>query len=282
MARPRRPWPDPDKLSLFSAATTLVIVLNRWPALQTPLWTWQGPEAPSGTIHISPQSLLILILAALGLTGTDWVLRDHPAYPSLRSRGLWHALLPTFALDALATLIRDWPMGWTWLFVLLFGLVSVLVILIAEFIVVDPQDPRALWANWALQAMGYGLFFLFTLGLYQGRWPLLARPFLLAVAAWFIGHRLWALQAPRASLGPEGFTLALLAAHWGWALSLLREVGLAPAGASLLLLAAVYGWTQVVMGLLQGHATRDAFRMALGPSLAFVLLALLFWGDGTL
>ncbi|NPA26362.1 MAG: hypothetical protein GXO36_02005 [Chloroflexi bacterium] len=274
----KRSLPDPDKLSLFTAATTLVIVLGRWSDFQGPTWTYAwGPH--SWQVHLSPRSVLIVILTALSLSGMDWLLRDHPLYEEQRNRVLWHALLPTFALDALATLIRTLPLGPAWIFVLLVGLVSVVALVVAEYIVLDPQDPRALWATWALQATGYGLFFLFALGLYQSAWAPSTVAVLLAMAAWFIGRRLWALQAPQATLGPESLALALLAVHWGWSLAFLCQAGLTPAAAGLLLLAGVYGWTQVVIARLQGLGVREALRMSLVPSFAFVLLALMFWTE---
>ncbi len=263
---PRRP--RAAKLSRLTGLLALVLVLSRLVRLP-------GPQrvlaigAVRLTLALNAALALAVLLAAMVWTGMDDFLRDHPAY---RLRDLpWHALLPTAAVWALEATLLALPLGPLWWLALVIGLSALVVLLLAEFIVVDTQDPRALTAMWGLQAVGYGLYLLLALALRAGGWRLLWSAPLLAAAAWAIARRLWALRAHPPKWGAGGIVALVighLAVAWFY-----TPVG--PLAYSLLLLGALYALVPLLAEDAGPRAWHDAWNEPLLSAGLLWLLAVL-------
>lgn len=104
-------------------------------------------------VSLSTGSVLIVLASAVTITGADWMVRSHPLLKGI-GRRLDHLVLPglsTLAVGVVLTGIPEGPGLWLGLPAAAALLIGVLV---AEFIVVDPQDPRAEAASMGLQALG--------------------------------------------------------------------------------------------------------------------------------
>ncbi len=254
--------PAMAKLSPFTGLLALTLVLTRLVQLPGPRRTLSLGQVQF-TVALNAALALAALLAAFTVVGMDWLLRDHPAYHPRRLG--WHVLLPTFGLWALEAVLLALPLGPMWWFTLGVGLVALVVVLWAEFIALDPQDPRALTALWALQAVAYGLYLLLALAVRAAGWRLAFTAPWLALAAWVVARRLWALRPhpPRwgtgvwvllvmghlsaawfyAPLGPLAYALMLVGVLYALVPNLL-EPQLEPVWTALLLwaLALVLAW----------------------------------------
>ncbi|NPA31421.1 MAG: hypothetical protein GXO37_05410 [Chloroflexi bacterium] len=258
--------PDPAKLSLFTGLLALVLVLARLVQLPGPRRAFTVGEVQV-TLALDAALGLAVLLAALTWTGMDWLLRDHPAYRPRRL--VWHALLPTFALWALEAALLALPVGPMWWFVFGAGLAALVVVLLAEFVVLDPQDPRALWAGLGLQAVAYGLYLLLALAVRAAGWRLLFAAPLLAVGAWVVARRLWALRSRAPSWWADGVVLVVmghLSVAWFYA-------PLGPLAYSLVLLGALYALVPLLAEPAAGRPWNEAWTEPLATAAGLWLLA---------
>ena len=257
-----------SKLSVFTGLLALVLVLARLIVLPGPrrVWTVGGVQV---TVALNAALGLAVLLAVLTWAGMDWLLRDHPAYRPQRL--LWHGLLPMFGVWALEIALLTLPLGPVWWFAFGGGLSALVVLLLAEAIVLDLQDPRALWASWGLQAVGYGLYLLLALAVRGGGWRLLYAAPVLAVGALAVARRLWALRAEPPGRG-AGLVVLLalghLSAAWFY-------TPLGPLAYSLVLLGALYMLVPLLAEPAPAGRWNEAWTEPLGTAAALWVLAAL-------
>ncbi len=264
LQRPSRP--DPAKLSLFTGLLALVLVLARLVHLPGPRRAFAVGEVQI-TLALDAALGLAALLAALTWSGMDWLLRDHPAYRPRRL--VWHALLPTFALWALEAALLALPVGPMWWFVFGGGLGALVVLLLAEYIVLDLQDPRALWASWGLQSVAYGLYLLLALAVRAAGWRLLFAAPLLAVGAWVVARRLWALRSRAPGWG-AGLVVLVVVGHLSVAWF---YTPLSPLAYSLVLLGALYALVPMLAEPASGRPWNEAWTEPLSTAAVLWLLA---------
>jgi Protein of unknown function (DUF5656) len=104
-------------------------------------------------LRLSTDLVLIGLASAVTVTGADWMVRSHPLLQGV-ARRYDHLVLPglwTLASGVVLTALPEGPGLWLGLPLTAALLLAVLV---AEFIVVDPEDPRAEAASLALRALG--------------------------------------------------------------------------------------------------------------------------------
>jgi len=146
------PQPNRDRLSALAALVLLAVALVRIVSL---------PELAGRieilgiavNLRVSSEMVLLLLASAVTITGSDWLVRSHPRFPT-EGRRFDHLILPGLATLALGLVLTSLPEGpglWIGLPVAAAMLVATLV---GEFLVVDPDDPRAETAALGLRAMG--------------------------------------------------------------------------------------------------------------------------------
>jgi len=161
------PRPDRERLSALGALVLLAIALVR--VVDLPRLPFEFAVAGLLIrVEVNRAVVLVGLAAAVTVAGADWLARSHPRGPTGWSR-LEHVIIPglaTLATGAILTRIEPGPSLWVGL-ALAAGLL--LAVLVAEFVVIDPQDPRRMTALIGLTALAQvlltGVYFaLFSLG----------------------------------------------------------------------------------------------------------------------
>jgi hypothetical protein len=158
-----------DRLSVLVAIILLVNILFRFIELPPTSWRLEALGSPL-EIRFTSTSLLIALTVAFVVTGTRFVLRDHPDVPNRLPRPLYLSwVLPGLLAGLsvyvvhLAPTVRMWGGG-----VLLIGLLVSLAVG-AEFIALSTDDPRYTRARLALNLLAYLLAFSLFYIIYQTR-----------------------------------------------------------------------------------------------------------------
>jgi hypothetical protein len=139
--------------------------------------------------------IVTVVVAGLTATGTDWVIRDHPALSGKIT--IPHLLLPTLSawilsisLDNLA----DVPFKWL---VLIIGGVFLLVVIMAEYIVLNPADYRAPIGVALLTAIAYAMQLALSVALESTDQRLIVSLPAIAVGAGVLSMRILQIQTDK-------------------------------------------------------------------------------------
>jgi hypothetical protein len=237
--------PDPDRLSVLSAAVLLAYALSS--LVKAPEYTL-GMQLPGLylALSINLNTVTTLLAAGLAATGMEWLLRGHPR---LEGRPTFeHWLLPmltTFVIGAPLSLV---PPGTAWWLGFSLGAILLVLVFLAEYIVVDPAAPNYALATAGLTALSFGLFLILAAALrYAGTRLLLIGP------ALFIAAGLVSLRSLRLRLGGRW--------HYAWAAGIalvclqlgagLHYWPIPPISFALLLLGPLYSLTTLTGNLLE-------------------------------
>jgi hypothetical protein len=259
-----RHLPDPSRVSVLTAIILLAFALAHF--LNLPEGNLTIPLLGLVlTIPINVNTAISLLTAILAASGVDWLLRTHPSLEKGESREHW--LLPTLTVFALGITLntlseRVWWLGFG------LGLLLLVTVFLAEYVVVDPLDQRYTLATATLTALAFAIFLILAVSLKASG----GRLFLVAPAL-FLGGFLVSLRTLHLRL-KERWELAwavgigLVGVQFGAAL---HYWPLTPVRYGLALLAPMYALTLLAVSLAEGIS----FRRAVAEPV--VLLAVL-WG----
>ncbi|MBT3389311.1 MAG: hypothetical protein HN413_02785 [Chloroflexi bacterium] len=152
--------PQIDRISILAASIMLTFVLARFvefPNFELPL---SLPGVYLG-ISININSIIALIVIGLSATGVDWLLRGHPALDEKSTYQHW--LLPTLTAWAIGSALLQQPFGPPWWIGFGVGSGILILVVIAEYILVDPQDIRRAPASIALTAVAFALYLVLAI-----------------------------------------------------------------------------------------------------------------------
>ncbi len=239
----RQNLPDTNRLSVITATIFLAYALipfvnlpSQQISLQLPGFLFQM-ELNFGTIV----SILVAILAA---AGTDWLIQGHPTAAG-------SARLPNWLLPALTAWVIGVPLTslevsaqW-WVVFALGGLLFVLVLL-AEYIVVDSDDDRFAPASVGLIAVSFALYLVLAISVKGASLRLYAVLFAIAPTVFLISLRTLFLRC-----GGKWF--------YGWAFGIMLVIGqvavglhylpLSPLRFGLILVGLTYALTSLASGI---------------------------------
>jgi hypothetical protein len=158
----RQSLPNTDRLSVLTASILLAYAVL--PFIQLPdrvLSLSMFGALFNYTINFS--TILTIISAALAAAGTDWLLRDHPRLAGQRT--YQHLLIPAFTAWVIGAPLSASQVGLQWWGVFGFGSLLLVLVLVSEYIAVDPYDTRHGPASVALIAVSYALFLILIITL---------------------------------------------------------------------------------------------------------------------
>ncbi|MEJ2598034.1 MAG: hypothetical protein P8Z00_06845 [Anaerolineales bacterium] len=261
--------PDPERLSTLAAMILLAYALARFINLPLGNFSVQLPGMYLA-LQINLRTFLTFLVASLTAAGADWLLRDHPALKEKNT--LEHWLLPALTAWVIGLPLFQIPLGPIWWAGFALGGVLLMLVLVAEYIVVDPDDARLGPAAAGLTALSFALFLTLAISLrYSGLRLYLILP-ALTLAAWLVClrslhlrlHGIWAFV-------PAGVVTLLV----GQIAAGLHYWPLSPIAFGLALLGPAYSLTSLIGSLIEGDALRQAI---IEPGIVmFVIWGAAFW-----
>ncbi len=297
MEKPRR-LPDANRLSVLAAVILLAYALTRFVNIEARELSLQLPGMYV-VFSLNFQSIVSVLVAALAAAGTQWLLRDHPAFlareaeeprqefnlrhlfsgfslrslaESIRFPALQHWILPALTAWAIGVPLNNLGTGLQWWIVFTLGGLLLMLVLSAEYVVVDISDIRHPLATAGLTALTFALFLMLAIAVREAGMRLYLLLPSLALAAGVITLRTLYLR-----LGGEwAFAWAIgIAVVTGQIAVGLHYLPLSPVKFGLLLTAPLYALTSLAGAI---REERSLQRLAFESlSMFLVLLGLAIW-----
>jgi hypothetical protein len=162
MQQEHQSLPNTDRLSVLAASILLAYALI--PFIQLPERSLVFSLAGIFFVFDFNFSTLIAIISAgLAASGVDWLLSDHPRQG--RQRTFQHWMIPALTAWVIGVPLSRLAVGLQWWAVFAFGGMLLVLVLVAEYIVVDPYDTRHAPAAVGLTAVSYALFMILVVAL---------------------------------------------------------------------------------------------------------------------
>jgi hypothetical protein len=149
--------PNLDRISILSATILLAYTLTGLISIPPQDISTQLPGIYL-EIQINFETIVSFLVAVLAATGTDWFLREHPK--SKDKRLIEHWLLPALMAWVIGVPLYQQNLGLYWWLGIFLGGGALILVLVAESIVIDPEDTRYAWASVSLTVIAHVLFFL--------------------------------------------------------------------------------------------------------------------------
>lgn len=257
--------PAPDRLSILSAVILLAYATARFVDLPTRQVEVQFAGVFL-TIEVNVRILVGLLVAGLTATGADWLLRAHPALEGKRT--LEHWLLPALTAWVIGVPLYRLPLTWQWLVSFAIGGALIMLVLIAEYIAIDPEDTRYATATAGLTAVSFALFSMLAIALRSAGVRLILILPTLTLAGGLISLRTLHLRIPGRWAVWQSIVLGLVVAQFT---ASLHYWPLSPIAFGLALTAPIYALISLIGSLSEGQSLR---RALVEPVLALLIL----WG----
>lgn len=255
--------PNAERLSLLSATILLAYAVGRF--IQLPIIDL-STQLPGFYLafQVKVQTLVAIIVAGLTATGADWLLRDHPA---LRRGSMYeHWLIPGLTAWAIGLPLFQMPLSVLWWIGFTVGGIVLLLVLIAEYIVVDPEDARRPLAAAGLTAVSFALYLVLAAALRFSGLRLFQILPAIALAGGLVSLRTLRLRIPDRWCWVEAGIVALLTLQLAAAL---HYWPITPIAYGLAILGPGYALANFLANLAAGEDPRQA---ALEPALLLGLI----------
>ncbi len=251
---PTRHLPHPDRLSVLTAVIVLAYALTR--VIDLPSRAVRTTLFGSALgIELNGQLLMLVLVAALISAGADTLVRSHPRLAGQpRHTTVIHWILPGASALVLGAALNLAPNGLIWWLGLAVSAVVLIVVLVAEYVVVDRDDEAWDVAALGLTALSYGL----ALVLFALLRSLSARAVISASVAGLVAGslalRLFVLKAaPARRSALHALVVGLVSAEAVWALGYWRVTA---GSAGLLAMIPFYLTVGLAQQQLAGQITR--------------------------
>ncbi len=258
--------PSADRLSILSAAILLAYAASRFVDIPAREFGIQLPGfylAFEFNIH----TIVTLLVAGLTASGADLLLRDHPGMQGKRT--IDHFLLPALTAWTLGIPLIQLEIGLQWMISFLIGGAIIMLVLVAEYISVDPGDERYPLATSALTAVSYALFLILAISLDSAGTRLyLILPALL-LAAGLVSLRTLHLRITGRWLFLPSMVIVLILSGF---IAALHYWPLSPITYGLLVLGPAYSLTSLIGAMTEGQPVK---RAVIEP----LIVLLLVWGS---
>ena len=262
MLKPRQ-LPDINRLSILAAAILLAYALARFIKIPPRSFEFEflGFYLP---VELNTYTLVAFLVAGLTATGADWLLRDHPnlgkKYP------VEHWLLPAMTAWVIGLPLFQLPLGFLWWLGFFLGAILLMLVLVAEYITVDPNDLRHPIAAAGLTALSFALFLMLAIGLRFSGWRLVLVLPALTLASWLVSVRTLHLRLKGVWAYVQAGLIAWISAQ---IIAALHYMPVSPLTYGLILIAPVYALTSLMANLIEEIPIR---RAIIEPALIFAFL----------
>lgn len=242
--------PDSNRLSVVASTILLAYALTPFVSLP-PLQLNLGLAGALFPVSINFGAVISLLAALLAGAGTDWLLRGHPGL-DLQSLPQ-HWILPALTAWVIGVPLNSLKVGASWWAVFALGGVLLVLVLMAEYIVVDFNDVRFGPATIGVTAVSYALFLVLAIsGRAAGLRLYLELPAVVAAVAVVTLRTLYLRLGGRWSI------------HWGVGVALavgglvvgLHYWPISPLSYGLFLLGPAYSLSSLAGSIEEGHPAR--------------------------
>ncbi len=234
-----------NRVSVLASAILLSYTLAGFISFPAQILTIQLPGI-FFEFQLNVQVVVSLFVAGLTATGADWLVREHPSFQERFT--IQHWLLPALVAWVIGLILFQQPFSLLWWIIFAVGGVILILVLVAEYIVVDPNDVRQIPAVIGLTAISYALFLMLAITIRAAE----IRLFLLTPAI-SLGCALTSLRTLHLRLHHRwAFTAtAVIAIIIGQLSAALNYLNIEPITFGLILLGPAYALTSLVGGLLE-------------------------------
>jgi hypothetical protein len=261
--------PNPDRLSILAATILLAYAFTRFVDLPPRQLSIELPGA-FFTIEINIRTIMILIVSGLTASGSDWLLRDHPA---LGNRATFqHWLLPALTAWVIGVPLYRLPFGTLWVASFLIGSALLMLVMVAEYIVVDTSDVRYAMSAAGLTAVSFALYLALAIALRSAGTRLFLVLPILTFSCALVALRTLHLRLHGHWLILQAGTLAFISAQF---ITALHYLPISSIGYGLALLAPAYALTSLIGGLYEGNSIRQAIIEPI--VVLFIVWGIAFW-----
>jgi hypothetical protein len=238
--------PDADRLSVLAATVLLAYALARLVDIPSRLVSIQLPGLYLA-FPINVRTFVSLLVAGLIATGADWLLHDHPALNKRRT--IEHWLLPALTAWVIGLPLFQMPLGPLWWIGFALGAALLMLVMVAEYIAIDPDDIRQPAASAGLTAVSFALFLALTVSLRYAEVRLFQILPALILAGYLVSLRTLHLRLHGRWLFVSSGIVALLV---GQLTAALHYWPLSPVSYGLALLGPAYGLTSLIGSMEEG------------------------------
>lgn len=256
--------PETDRLSVLAAAILLAYALTRFIDFPAQYIAYQFPGV-FFEIELNINTAVAFLVAGMTASGTDWLLRQHPKIAGHNI--LEHILLPALTALVIGVPISQMEPGIEWWAAFAAGGVLLMLVLVAEYITIDPDDIRQPAAAVGLTAVSFALFLILAVVLQATAFRLFLILPALTTAAILVSLRTLHLRLKRwviIEAATIGFICSQLVAS-------IHYLNISPVSFGLAILGPVYSLTSFMANLAEGESLRKA-SIAPGVVLVIVLI----------
>lgn len=258
-------FPDIENLSIVIASILLTYSLSRFITLPELIINFNllGVYL-TFTINVyTLVSLLVIIIAALG---TIWLLNDHPL--TVKHNINQHIFIPTITAWVIGFPIIQLSFSSAWMISFMVGGVLLVMVIIAEYLTLNPEDQYQPIASTVLSVVSYAILLILAITFHNlGTRLILVIPTIFVVSYLIcirnFNLRLHLLKTNLESLAVTLITCQITAALHYWPLS--------PLGFGLAILGPIYAINNYLTNLAEN---KSSLRLYIEPSITLIVL----WG----
>ncbi len=246
-----RHLPNIHHLSILTASILIAYTLAGFIFLPTRGFDIQLPGL---FLHfeITAHTVVSLIVAGMTATGVDWLIRGHPSFQGL---SIQYWLLPALTAWAIGIILFQQPFSVVWWITFAVGGSVLTMVMIAEYIMVDPEDVRRIPAIIGLTAISFALFLVLVISLRASEIRLVFLLLAIVIASFLVSLRTLHLRLQQKWLYLHSAIIAIAIAQLSAALNYIR---IEPVTFGLLLLGPAYALTSFIGGLMENKSWRVA------------------------
>ena len=153
-----------NRIGALTAAVLLTFALTRLlPSSEVDLRIALGDFFFTYPVNLT--TALTLLAAGLTATGVDWLLRGHPAFGNRPSVEHW--LLPTLTTIVTGIPLSLLPNGFSWWATFAVAGVALVIVIFAEYTVVDSAAPNYAISTILLSALSFAIYLILLVALHS-------------------------------------------------------------------------------------------------------------------
>jgi hypothetical protein len=255
--------PNLERMSALTATILLAFALARFINLPGSTLTVQFAGSDF-SIEVDPSALISILIAGLAASGMGWLLQEHPGLG--KKTGFEHLLLPALTALVIDLPLRQIPLQPLWWLGFALGGALLILVIVAEYIVVDADDARYPPAAAGLTVLSFALYLVLTTALRFGELRLFELAPVLAGAAGLVSLRVLRLRLPGEWAAIQAGLVALITVQIA---SALHYWPITPVAFGLALLGPAYALTTLMGNLMEGE---PLFSAAIEPGVVLLVL----------